>query len=206
MKSNNFFSLFVQIFKTGKCFFCHCSLELLLKIRIYKARKYFPQTFANGIEGQLVLRVEEFDLNDVINEVTEDLQMTTKKHRIIKELQQTQPIKGDRERISQVIVNLLSNAIKYSPNADRIIIKTASTDADITVCIQDFGIGISEEMQQKLFKRFFRVTDGSVSTFAGLGLGLFIAKEIVSKHHGRMWVESTPNKGATFCFTLPYNL
>jgi two-component system CheB/CheR fusion protein len=157
-------------------------------------------------EGQLILRVEEFDLNDVINEVTEDLQMTTKKHRIIKELQQTQPIKGDRERISQVIVNLLSNAIKYSPNADRIIIKTASTDADITVCIQDFGIGISEEMQQKLFKRFFRVTDGSVSTFAGLGLGLFIAKEIVSKHHGRMWVESTPNKGATFCFTLPYNL
>src|SRR5690348_3526861 len=97
-----------------------------------QSAEVFPTNFANGIEGQLILRVEEFDLNDVINEVAEDLQMTTKKHRIIKELQQTQPIKGDRERISQVIVNLLSNAIKYSPNADRIIIKTASTDADIT--------------------------------------------------------------------------
>ena len=187
-------------------FFLPLQSRVASENRYLQSAEVFPTNFANGIEGQLVLRVEEFDLNDVINEVTEDLQMTTKKHRIIKELQQTQLIKGDRERISQVIVNLLSNAIKYSPNADRIIIKTASTDADITVCIQDFGIGISEEMQQKLFKRFFRVTDGSVSTFAGLGLGLFIAKEIVSKHHGRMWVESTPNKGATFCFTLPYNL
>jgi signal transduction histidine kinase len=85
-----------------------------------------------------------------------------------------------------------------------LIIKTAADENEITVCLQDFGIGISDEMQKKLFTRFFRVTDGTVTTFPGLGLGLFIATEIVNKHHGHMWVKSVPNEGATFCFKLPY--
>jgi len=133
------------------------------------------------------------------------LQMTTKRHKIITELQEIKPITGDKERTAQVIVNLLSNAIKYSPSADKIIVKTTPTENEVIVSIQDFGIGISKEMQKKLFRRFFRVTDESTRTFPGLGLGLFIATEIVRKQHGRIWVESAPNEGSTFCFTLPYH-
>jgi PAS domain S-box-containing protein len=156
-------------------------------------------------EGQLVLKYEEYDLTELINEVVSDLQMTTKKHQIIKELQPLKMVNGDKERTAQVIVNLLSNAIKYSPAGDKIIVKTSSTEDEVTVSIRDFGIGISKEMQKKLFKRFFRVTDETTSTFPGLGLGLFIATEIVRKQHGRIWVESAPKEGSTFCFTLPYH-
>jgi PAS domain S-box-containing protein len=154
-------------------------------------------------EGQLILKHEVYDLNELINEVADDLQMTTKKHKIIRELQPVKPLTGDKERTSQIIVNLLSNAIKYSPASDKIIVKTKVTDEEVTVSIQDFGIGISKEMQRKLFKRFFRVTDETTRTFPGLGLGLFIATEIVRKQKGRIWVESAPNEGSTFCFTLP---
>lgn len=156
-------------------------------------------------EGQLVLKREEYDLTELINEVVTDLQMTTKKHQIIKELQPVKRMNGDKERTAQVIVNLLSNAIKYSPSGNKIILKTTSTDDEVTISIQDFGIGISTEMQKKLFRRFFRVTDETTSTFPGLGLGLFIATEIVRKQHGRIWVESTPKEGSTFFFSLPYN-
>jgi len=155
-------------------------------------------------EGQLVLKHEPYDLTELINEIVTDLQMTTKRHQIIKNLQPLKPLTGDKERTAQVIVNLLSNAIKYSPNADKIIVKTSSTENEVTVSIQDFGIGITSEMQKKLFRRFFRVTDETTSTFPGLGLGLFIATEIVRKQHGRIWVESAPKEGSTFCFTLPY--
>jgi len=156
-------------------------------------------------EGQLILKKEKYDLTELINEVVSDLQMTTKRHKIITELQEIKPITGDKERTAQVIVNLLSNAIKYSPSADKIIVKTTPTENEVIVSIQDFGIGISKEMQKKLFRRFFRVTDESTRTFPGLGLGLFIATEIVRKQHGRIWVESAPNEGSTFCFTLPYH-
>lgn len=156
-------------------------------------------------EGQLILKKEQYDLNELVKQVAEDLQMTTKKHTIVKELGELKPITGDKERTAQVMVNLLSNAIKYSPTANKIIISTSGTEEEITVCVQDFGIGISQEMQKKLFKRFFRVSDETTSTFPGLGLGLFIATEIVRKQKGRIWVESTPNKGSTFCFSLPYH-
>jgi len=156
-------------------------------------------------EGQLILKHESYDLNELINEVAADLQMTTKKHKIIKKLEKVKPLIGDKERTSQIIVNLISNAIKYSPAADKVIIRTVVSEENVTVSVQDFGIGISREMQQKLFKRFFRVTDETTSTFPGLGLGLFIATEIVKKQHGRIWVESTPNEGSTFYFTLPFD-
>jgi signal transduction histidine kinase len=68
--------------------------------------------------------------------------------------------------------------------------------------IQDFGIGISKEKQDKVFDRFFRAGDVD-DTFAGLGLGLFISSEIVKRHGGRIWVKSVKGEGSTFCFTLP---
>lgn len=156
-------------------------------------------------EGKLDLKNEPYDMNELIEEVIEDIQPTTRKHTIVKELQPLKPIVGDKEKVSQVLVNLLSNAIKYSPEADKIIVRTAITDEGVTVCVQDFGIGITDEMQKNLFQRFFRVLDESTSTFPGLGLGLFISTEIIKRQNGRIWVESAPKKGSSFCFILLLN-
>jgi signal transduction histidine kinase len=104
-----------------------------------------------------------------------------------------------------VLTNLLSNAIKYSPNGKRIIISSKISKNNVTVCVQDFGIGIESVHLNKLFDRFYRVSEPVINTFSGLGLGLYIAAEIVRRQDGKIWVESTAGKGSTFCFSLPKN-
>jgi PAS domain S-box-containing protein len=155
-------------------------------------------------EGQLILKREKYDMNELIKEVAGEMQLTTKKHKIRLNLNEIPAVFGDKNKTSQVITNLVSNAIKYSPQANEVIVTSQSSDDEVTVCVQDFGIGISPEMQKKLFNRFFRVSDEVASTFSGLGLGLFISSEIVKNQDGRIWVESTPKEGATFCFSLPF--
>lgn len=82
------------------------------------------------------------------------------------------------------------------------IVTSRSSEENITVCVQDFGIGISADMQKKLFNRFFRLYD-KTHTYPGLGLGLYIASEIIKHHGGSLTVESTSGKGSVFCFTIP---
>jgi signal transduction histidine kinase len=101
-----------------------------------------------------------------------------------------------------VLTNLLSNAIKYAPQADTVVVKLRADAA--TVGVQDFGIGIAQEKQAHVFDRFFRVSDPEHETFPGLGLGLYISAEIVKRHGGRMWVDSSPGTGSTFSFTVPF--
>ncbi len=98
---------------------------------------------------------------------------------------------------------MLSNAIKYSPKADKIIVETNIKKTEVIICVHDFGIGISPEAVDKVFDRFFRVTEPMLNTFPGLGLGLYVAAEIVRRQGGRIWVESGEGKGSTFCFSLP---
>jgi signal transduction histidine kinase len=155
-------------------------------------------------EGKLILKREDYDMNQLIEEVVEEIQPTTKRHAIETKLEHADLIFGDKEKTSQVLLNLLSNAIKYSPNSEKIIVRSSATEKKITVCVQDFGIGVSKEMQKNLFKRFFRVIDESTKTFPGLGFGLFIATEIIQQHNGRIWVESVPKVGSSFYFCLPY--
>ena len=112
--------------------------------------------------------------------------------------------RGDQHRLEQVLINLLNNAIKYSPGADKIVLKCKLENQNIIVSVQDFGIGIAEEHLKGLFDRFYRV-DNSSARFQGLGLGLFIANEIVKRHGGSFWIESLPGQGATFYFLLPLN-
>jgi PAS domain S-box-containing protein len=154
-------------------------------------------------EGKLEIRLELIDLNALIDQAVEDMQPTTKRHEIIKNVDKTVSVLGDSEKIYQVFVNLLSNAIKYSPNADKIIINTEVKNGEIMVCIKDYGIGISREIQKNLFNRFYRVIDESTRTFPGLGLGLYISAEIIKRHKGKIWVESSLGEGASFCFNLP---
>jgi len=152
--------------------------------------------------GKLQFHESSFDFNELVNDIIDEMQLTTTKHHIAKNVGAIKIINGDRDRIGQVITNLVSNAIKYSPHAEKIIVVIKSDKKNITLAVQDFGIGIPKKNQDKVFDRFFRGGDAE-DTFAGLGLGLFIASEIVKRHRGRIWVDSTVGAGSTFCFTLP---
>lgn len=159
---------------------------------------------ANKIEnGQLQFTLEHFDFDDLVIEIVEEMKQTTISHKINVHTGGVKIINGDRNRIGQVIINFISNGIKYSPDNDEIIVSTALKDGKATLSVQDFGIGISEEKQQHIFDRFFRVTGGGQETFPGLGLGLFISAEIIKRHKGNISVNSEIGKGSTFCFTLP---
>ncbi|MEP6748309.1 MAG: chemotaxis protein CheB [Bacteroidota bacterium] len=152
--------------------------------------------------NKMTFRAETYDINKLIREIGDETQRTTEKQLIFK-LGKTIKIKGDRLRTAEVLSNLLSNAIKYSPGANQIIIGSAAQKTEIIISVQDFGIGIDAAKADKIFDRFYRVSDASVNTFPGLGLGLYLAAEIVRKQGGRIWAESKLGKGSTFFFTLP---
>jgi signal transduction histidine kinase len=153
--------------------------------------------------GKLQFREESYDLNGLLTDVIEEMQRTSLQHKIIKKLDKTVHIWGDRYRTGQVLINLLSNAIKYSPNAKKIIVSSKVEKKKITVFVQDFGIGIEKKMVGKVFERFFRVTEPTLNTFPGLGLGLYIAAEIISRQGGEIGAKSVKGKGSTFWFSLP---
>jgi len=153
-------------------------------------------------QGQLVFRESNFDIDKLISELVTEMQLGSKTHLIVADLKASKKITADKERISQALNNLISNAIKYSPDADKIIITSSSTEENISVCVQDFGIGISADMQKKIFDRFFRLYDKR-NTYPGLGLGLYISSEIIKHHRGSLTVKSKPGKGSVFCITIP---
>ena len=154
--------------------------------------------------GRIQFHESFFDFNELVKETVEELQRTTDKHHIVTELQPSRTVYGDHDRLSQVLTNFITNAIKYSPFADRIIVKTTFDKDNTTLEVQDFGVGLSQEDQAKVFERFYRVGGSSgQDTYPGLGLGLFIASEIIKRHKGRVWVESKTGKGSTFFFSLP---
>lgn len=154
-------------------------------------------------QGRLMLRKELFDLNELVSEVVEDMQNTSAQHKIVMQSGKTLMVHGDRERLGQVLINFLSNAIKYSPKASDIIVRSeaAPDSSEAIVSVQDFGIGLTSEEQERLFERFYRAQN--MKTFPGLGLGLYIAAEIIARHEGRIWAHSKKGKGSTFYFALP---
>ena len=155
--------------------------------------------------GRLQLHEDWYDFNFIVSEVVEELQRTTEKHTIEIKLQVLDKIFGDRERIGQVITNLVSNAIKYSPKSGNIQVYSSINDSEVTLCVKDYGLGISIDQQPRLFERFFRVSSDLSKTYPGLGLGLFICHEIIKRQGGKIWVESDPGKGSSFYFSLPFD-
>ncbi len=154
--------------------------------------------------GRLEFHKKAFDLNDLVREIVDSIQPTTRKHKIIIEGVIKRQVVGDRDRIGQVLTNLLTNAIKYSIRTNMIKVQLSSEKDVAVVTVQDFGIGIEKQHLAKLFNRFYRVTDGQERTFPGLGIGLYISNEIIKRHHGTMSVVSNKRRGSQFSFTLPY--
>jgi signal transduction histidine kinase len=109
----------------------------------------------------------------------------------------------DEARLEQVLNNLVGNAIKYSPADKPVVIGVQRQQEEVIVRVQDEGRGISEEDQLHIFDRFYRIHNGNDEHVEGLGLGLYIAHEIIVKQGGRMWVQSKLGEGSTFYFSLP---
>jgi len=154
--------------------------------------------------GRLELRRREIDMEEVAQINVERAQAQTDRHQIRLEVG-AGPLLGmwDPGRLDQVFSNLLSNAIKYSPDGGEIVVRVESRDGEAQVSIRDSGLGIEPDQLPKLFDRFYR----SITTAdqaQGLGVGLYIARELVESHGGRIWATSDgPGIGSTFFFTLP---
>ena len=113
-------------------------------------------------------------------------------------------IRGDRDRLMQVMMNLISNAIKFCDRKNgRIKIKLTLGKDHVRVDVEDNGIGIHKKEQEIIFEKFRQAKTESKGRPAGTGLGLTITKQIIEFHHGRIWVKSKPGKGTVFSFTLP---
>jgi PAS domain S-box-containing protein len=153
--------------------------------------------------GHLPLSFTKFDLVQLVLDVIELTQYTTKTHRIVMcpEVESIM-VFADKQRIEQVIINLLSNAIKYSPNKMLVNVIVGINNDRARVAVQDFGMGIHQDQQERVFSRFYRVEE-LAAHISGLGIGLYISKEIINRHNGKLWLESEVDTGSIFSFEIP---
>ena len=140
----------------------------------------------------------DLDLHELINDIVanKELELTQNAVNLDLNLSATNPhVKADRLHLTNVIYNLLDNAIKYSKNDPEITIQTEDVNGHIHLSIADNGIGISEDNQKHLFKKFYRVPTGNVHDVKGFGLGLHYVKRIVDMHKWAIYVDSAPDRG-----------
>lgn len=154
--------------------------------------------------GKIMFNITEFDIGEMVEEVTEGLQYTSRNFSIEIENWFSKLVKGDKMRLEQVLTNLITNAIKYSPKAGKVIVKMSRGNKEIVIAVKDFGMGIPAKDLKRVFNRFYRVNSAE-KKIPGLGIGLYISAEIIKRHKGRIWAESEPGEGSTFYFTLPVN-
>lgn len=157
---------------------------------------------SNMESGKMKFNIRPFSFEDMLNNAIDNIQQIHPEHRISRIGSANFFYPGDEMRLEQVVVNYLTNAIKYSPDEKEIEVETLTADNMLEVRVKDHGIGISKELQEQLFEKFFRVEETS-NRFQGLGIGLFICQEIIQRHGGQCGVESEPGKGSTFYFKLP---
>ncbi|MEO7962004.1 MAG: HAMP domain-containing sensor histidine kinase, partial [Ginsengibacter sp.] len=152
--------------------------------------------------GQLHLNVTSFDIDALVDETIASFQIIAIDHQLTRKGAQLNLIvDADRQRIEQVLVNLLSNAVKYSPPDTNIYVISEKKENQLTIRVCDQGIGILKEEQPRVFDRFYRAKDNSV-LISGFGLGLYICKDIMLRHKGKIWVESN-GVGTKVSFSLP---
>jgi signal transduction histidine kinase len=155
--------------------------------------------------GTLETAQAQVDLLSLVETVVEKFAPTSHEH----EFKVSRPdmdivVWGDEDRLDQVLTNLLSNAVKYSPDGGKIEVHVGRNGESAEVAVQDWGIGISEDQQARIFSRFYQAESVVRSRrFGGMGLGLFISKAIIDEMGGAISVDSTVGQGSTFRFTLP---
>jgi PAS domain S-box-containing protein len=203
------------------------SLETLLKGRVGKlnddqeriVKKAFSSTermlmIVNDLlnvvrieEGKYIYRKVSINFEDLVKSKIEFFEEKIKEKQIQFEFRvlpkKLPKVKIDPEKIGLVIENLLDNAIRYNLVGGRITIYLDLKNDEIEFSIEDSGIGIPESEKSNIFQKFFRASNAIKKEPEGSGLGLFVAKNIIEAHGGKIWFESEEGKGTTFYFTIP---
>ena len=156
--------------------------------------------------GRLELRLADVDLPELAAEVMRRHQLMATKHelRLVYDPDRKLAVRGDRDHLEQVLNNLIGNAMKYSPAGGAIEVKVARVgEHEVELSVGDHGIGIRPAELARVFGLFYRSPDRDARDVGGMGLGLYITKEIVDRHNGRIWAESELARGTTFHVALP---
>jgi signal transduction histidine kinase len=153
--------------------------------------------------GRIEFRYGEVDVGELAAEVATRMQLTTTTHQISVNRDSQNVVTADRDHLEQVLNNLVTNAIKYSPTGGPITIDVRPDDGGVRLSVTDRGIGIPAEELDAIFGLFYRSPDRAARDAAGMGLGLYISKEIVERHGGRIWAESEAEKGSTLNVLIP---
>lgn len=153
--------------------------------------------------GKLELHCTEFDFGELVEETVHDSRFTATRHAIILENNFKGKVFGDKDRIGQVLTNVLNNGIKYSPHGSQVEVHVEGDESSVAIRVKDYGIGIDKKEHKRIFERFYRVEGKLEQTYPGFGIGLFIADEIIRRHHGSIHVKSEKEKGSVFTIHLP---
>ena len=160
--------------------------------------------------GKLRIEPRCIDIGELIQQAVAMMRPTAAEKHVGLEvgLDQTIPlVYADPDRTLEVLINLIDNGIKFTPQDGSVIVKAARVEPDpsaVYLAVSDSGRGIPPESLPQVFERLYQDPDAVDGNRTGLGLGLYIAKEIITLHGGRMWVASQPGSGSTFSFTLPF--
>jgi signal transduction histidine kinase len=152
--------------------------------------------------GETAIKKDIFNFSALLNNTVESFRYQSQQHEIVIEGNVPIDIYADATRIEQVLVNLISNAVKYSPEKGLIKISVETGAGELSVSVQDSGIGIPASSLPHVFDCYFRAHQND-KRFKGTGLGLYISKQIINQHNGEIGVNSSEGKGSSFWFTLP---
>jgi len=184
-------------------------LEEILE-RIENGAKRLEHTVSEILEvskmekGMLVMRKEETDLLSVLERAVEEMRAKGVKNPLyVKADQGLPPVSADPEKILKVLIILLDNAAKYSPESSPVEIHAQVHADEVVVSVMDRGPGIPVEDRLLVFEKFYQVEEAMHHSLPGIGLGLYLAREIVQAHGGRIWCTDRKGGGSVFRFTLP---
>ena len=151
--------------------------------------------------GKLRLDVTTFNFEEMVTEAIGTIQVLHPSYHINLRGDMNLEVSGDRYRLIQVVTNYLSNGIKYSNGKKDVQLSVSHDNATVTVSVEDEGLGIPKNQLPFIFNRFFR--SEKTRNLEGIGLGLYLCRQIIHAHNGKVWVESEEGKGSVFYFSIP---
>jgi signal transduction histidine kinase len=157
-------------------------------------------------QGRTSLATENLDMREVVREsvATTEALFESKGQKLAVHLPETYcGVKGDRQRLEQLVINLLSNAHKYSPPGSQVEVRAVRSVDEVKVSVRDNGPGVPPEERERIFERFVRSSLHRNDRTASTGLGLPIARTIAEMHRGRLWIDPAPGGGSIFTLVLP---
>lgn len=189
------------------------SADLSMQTKLERSLRQvqYMNTLINGFlnisrldSGKMILDKSYFSLSTLFSELEVEVTNVIHSHLFVFKYEESIELLADREKISQVIYNLIGNAVKYSPAGSTIQVSYNKVDSRIIeIKVSDEGMGISEQDQQNIFERYYRVKNNKMGSIAGFGIGLYLCKEILELHNGSISVESNGEKGSSFKIILP---